>query len=1480
MCATSTRTRAIGTDIQIWLLLAALAGFSQPITSYAASIEVTTSKQNYAPSEPIIVEYRNMPGNPTDWITIVPTGTTLGAAGQWAYIKERNGKKEFVGQLAGQYEVRIHLNNGKGEPEAKHVFSVGASEPVVQTPPPQPSAQSSTPVTSTAAPSLPAPPPKHAARREPSISTAKEAYEVEEPITIVFENAPGKHNDWYAIAKPGMADNVQISWSYLGGRSTGTKDIEGLEKGTYELRLFDWAKTEPLARHTFIVGTNCYGSHAETGDMCDPRIWTSKETYTSEEPIEAYFEGADGNPYDWIGVVRVRYDGSFSEPCGKFRFRAPDGQKKPSSVLENEQKGYRLFQGLKVPGTYEIRLKRQLSNENPVIIATARFEVEEPEPIEGLISKPAIDKTSTTLASPKPDSSASEKPETATALLEPEPGIKGSWLAFVRCTPPYRRREDTIQITQAFLEIKESSDSHAELYVMLNKADGLALKLSGNFDPGAQKLDLAPTEWIFKTNRTSDAVGLTAVLAPNGVILKGRMSNLPNCSEFEAFKFRRDERPSLENGLLARWEKFDRALVTTTNCAPFLKWVSGGDIVQFQEHRIPDLILDRDRFYEVMGTTYDEWSFDAKRAFQKFHSLCVQKLAQESSAKASALATEARSVTSNQISQYLTPTPTRDGQRNIRTEFAYRHNYAPYLALVNAPFYADLQLSEAEKMANTRENLQQLQLEIDAIEDGTNILFALAAQERTAQISALESRRLDISTVLIDEAFRTFDGTTYSHDLDGLKSAWEKRESIISDAATIAVDDGQMTNLRNRFDDAFSPLVEGAVDWFEEKIAGIPNTKSGAETALAESANVRSSIPKLSSKFFEPFAQASRDRALSIHERLIANAEGGWRDAKTFVQSARDIANQFAYTPSNSRANALIALSRQRAAVWVKRDLPGFQREIQTIGLSWDGLAQLNKIDDEVSSLSPETDGYAPYQTAIREKRQEVSDTLLVSIAREIESTGTSYQDIELIVQTGNALADRAASAGLPGLVPTINEATAIQIINVVEGSFDQYLDELSAMPSTYESIYTLNEQADEFALLAPQIPPFSVYEQATRDHVEEISGTLCDQHIADLKLSDELLGKPILGPQGGINIKKLACGMLPNGHQITSFEMNGEPDKTTLKILQADEQFVHLALHNVEALPGQMMLVGYAAGDANSQSEISVDDWEAYVSTLMRPRPTGVPDLNGVTACDRLAAEPDDPHRVADGASFDAMDPDAAIQACTLAVEYDPENTRLLFQFGRALLAAGADAESAEVLKASAEAGYAAAAGYMGDLLFKDDSTDQEYQTAMSYYRQAASGGYGPAKEIVALGGDSASGLDGGSGFSEPEIIQSFLTGNPTPIAGTDTRSVKMYIFQLAAGLNGVCPSGNARRLGDAVLLNQMDKMLSNPLSGLEALGNFVKGLQDSPVEFFRKEMQAEQEMNTAASDAMQLSSSIGCNSSEMNTFVSNAIAYFQSTR
>lgn len=88
------------------------------------------------------------------------------------------------------------------------------------------------------------------------------------------------------------------------------------------------------------------------------------------------------------------------------------------------------------------------------------------------------------------------------------------------------------------------------------------------------------------------------------------------------------------------------------------------------------------------------------------------------------------------------------------------------------------------------------------------------------------------------------------------------------------------------------------------------------------------------------------------------------------------------------------------------------------------------------------------------------------------------------------------------------------------------------------------------------------------------------------------------------------------------------------------------------------------------------------------------------VTECDRLAAHPNDPHRVTDGLTRAEMDLDAVMRACHAALEQDPDNPRLNYQVARAYGYAGRHAEGDVYRQRALMAGYPQSLFVMGYIM------------------------------------------------------------------------------------------------------------------------------------------------------------------------------------
>jgi TPR repeat protein len=134
---------------------------------------------------------------------------------------------------------------------------------------------------------------------------------------------------------------------------------------------------------------------------------------------------------------------------------------------------------------------------------------------------------------------------------------------------------------------------------------------------------------------------------------------------------------------------------------------------------------------------------------------------------------------------------------------------------------------------------------------------------------------------------------------------------------------------------------------------------------------------------------------------------------------------------------------------------------------------------------------------------------------------------------------------------------------------------------------------------------------------------------------------------------------------------------------------------------------------------------------------PTRPEDLS---ACDRLAGNPEDPQRVGPGVPFFSMDGTAAVAACASAAQSHPEIVRFKYQLGLALARTKHYEEALVPVREAAAAGYAPAEADLAYAITNFGSPPQDYGEAFRWSMRAAEQGYSPAMNDV--GFDYAHGL------------------------------------------------------------------------------------------------------------------------------------------
>lgn len=174
------------------------------------------------------------------------------------------------------------------------------------------------------------------------------------------------------------------------------------------------------------------------------------------------------------------------------------------------------------------------------------------------------------------------------------------------------------------------------------------------------------------------------------------------------------------------------------------------------------------------------------------------------------------------------------------------------------------------------------------------------------------------------------------------------------------------------------------------------------------------------------------------------------------------------------------------------------------------------------------------------------------------------------------------------------------------------------------------------------------------------------------------------------------------------------------------------------------------------------------------------------ITPCDILAAHPDDPERVTDGIADDKIVPRLAVPACEQALANSAKDPRLIFQLGRAFLAAGKKSAAYEQFNAATEANYAAGWAYLGDSYQFGHGVEADDAKAFEAYKKALDAGFLSAKsQLEQLAFDKTL-------FASPLVNATFMGELGTLTTQVDTEVTKWlarsYIFSLTQKLIAEC--------------------------------------------------------------------------------------------
>jgi hypothetical protein len=214
----------------------------------------------------------------------------------------------------------------------------------------------------------------------PTITAAKETFELSEPVVVNFSNTLGIAGDWIGFYAAGSSNSNLVTWLYTDGTHTGRRNVTNgsitlpagsLPPDAYEARLFSSESYGLLAHGGFSVAESVRGqssdsASASTLDADLPLVTTDKSTYAPGERIVINFSNAAGGATDWIGLyVTGATNGAYLRWC------YTDGSEAGTPGIVNGSVTF--TNGLPNTGSYEVRF---FFNDNFVLQASASFTVQ------------------------------------------------------------------------------------------------------------------------------------------------------------------------------------------------------------------------------------------------------------------------------------------------------------------------------------------------------------------------------------------------------------------------------------------------------------------------------------------------------------------------------------------------------------------------------------------------------------------------------------------------------------------------------------------------------------------------------------------------------------------------------------------------------------------------------------------------------------------------------------------------------------------------------------------------------------------------------------------------------------------------------------------------------------------------------------------------------------------------------------------------
>lgn len=545
--------------------------------------------------------------------------------------------------------------------------------------------------------------------------------------------------------------------------------------------------------------------------------------------------------------------------------------------------------------------------------------------------------------------------------------------------------------------------------------------------------------------------------------------------------------------------------------------------------------------------------------------------------------------------------------------------------------------------------------------------------------------------------------------------------------------DGQA--LRQIADTVTLSITEQALTRFRTLLAAVPANVEGLTQIETMTRETLGTVGDAISGFMEQFNAATNTRIAEIRREVVAGlvselaeTPSDWQAAVQQIALAEKRGDELGQRVPEAVAVVREAVVRLTSAI--DAGLPTFRENLAAIPVEWSSLERLSDLRSSLTSSLQQAPGLESYISAVDDRRSTVFAALPDKAVEEITSKGNAVSDLEAVLDAGEAWAGKFRSAGRDDIANTLLSAMEKRVDELVRAGFAAFREGVVNTTQTRESLSELREALLEYANLELSVPAFADYRIAIADRVASIEEALCTKARSRSGLSASLASQKLALKDEMTTLGAFVCSVDEAEKSISQFGNGWFSSNVTATYRGSDGQESVLEFGPSPESGDENALIGMAVTTGSERQEITRAEWFELATHIIEPAISGRPDMEGITECDRLAADPDDPKKLTPGVAADKLSQDArALEACIAALEHDPANVRLRYQLGRVLLASGADEEARSFLDRAALGGHAAAYASLGDLLFFDESAEKQ---ALEQYRKALTGGYTAAKDRV----------------------------------------------------------------------------------------------------------------------------------------------------